>query len=55
MSGNILYAILGIAVGVIGAAMRFFSNRRSKPINTQKGQSRENLRIKIFEVTSPWD
>ena len=33
MSGKILYTFLGIAVDVVGAAMFFFSNRRSKPKN----------------------
>lgn len=33
MSGKILYTFLGIAVDVVGAALLFFSNRRSKPKN----------------------
>ncbi len=33
MSGKILYTFLGIAVDVVGAAVLFFSNRRSKPNN----------------------
>ena len=37
MSGKVLYAILGIAVDVVGAAVLFFANRRSKPNNIQKG------------------
>ena len=30
MSGNIQYAILGIVVGIIGAGLLVFSNRRRK-------------------------
>jgi hypothetical protein len=37
MSGKILYAILGLAVDVVGAVVLFFANRHSKPNNMQKG------------------
>jgi uncharacterized membrane protein HdeD (DUF308 family) len=39
MSGKILYTYLGIAVDVVGAAMLFFGNRRSKTNHMQKGSS----------------